>query len=157
MNNKWKITSIFLAGLFLFFIDRIAKSFIFINKDFSFSFANGYFGLDYMENTGIAFGMPFNFWLLIFFYIVIIIALLYLAIKKVSEGEFAYFASLFFIIIGAFSNLLDRIRFGHVIDYLYLKNFSVFNLADAMITLGAVSFILLNYIKQRKKKNAINS
>lgn len=157
MNNKFKIASILFAGLFLFFTDRIIKSFILIDKNFSYFFVKDVFHFEYVENTGIAFGMPFNFWLLLILYVVIIIALLYLAIKKIFGNELAYFASLFFIIIGAFSNLLDRIRFGYVIDYLYLKNFSVFNIADVMITLGAVLFIALNYLKQKKNKNANNS
>ncbi len=40
------------------------------------------------------------------------------------------------IIAGAASNLLDRWRWGHVVDYLDVPWFTVFNLADAMITTG---------------------
>jgi len=57
---------------------------------------------------------------------------------------------LLFIVIGAASNLLDRIKYGYVIDYLDLKYFTVFNLADALIILGVLGLLLIN------KNNSIN-
>ena len=49
---------------------------------------------------------------------------------------------------GALGNLTDRLFrdpgfwFGHVVDYISVGNFAVFNLADASITVGVVVFIL---------------
>lgn len=49
---------------------------------------------------------------------------------------------------GALGNLIDRLFrdpgfwFGHVVDYISVGNFAVFNLADAAITVGVVVFIL---------------
>ena len=46
------------------------------------------------------------------------------------------------ILGGAFGNIIDRIRFGYVVDFLdvYVKNhhWPVFNIADSAITIGAV-------------------
>ena len=50
--------------------------------------------------------------------------------------------SLGLLLGGAAGNLLDRLRFGHVVDFMDLRVWPVFNLADVAITLGAVSLAL---------------
>lgn len=52
---------------------------------------------------------------------------------------------------GAISNLVDRLRFGYVVDYIDLKAFPVFNLADVAIILG--SLMLLVEIFRKKDKS----
>ena len=49
------------------------------------------------------------------------------------------------IISGGIGNLIDRIRFGYVIDFLDFRliNFPVFNVADIWVTLGAALFVCL--------------
>lgn len=58
------------------------------------------------------------------------------------------------IIGGAIGNLIDRIRFGHVIDFIqvYYQEwfFPAFNVADSAITVGAILLIILG-IKSRKR------
>jgi len=42
------------------------------------------------------------------------------------------------IIGGAIGNMVDRIRLGYVVDMFYIPFFSVFNVADSFVTIGAV-------------------
>lgn len=59
-------------------------------------------------------------------------------------------ASAFFLILtGAMSNLYDRLLYGFVIDYIDLKYFTVFNIADVMIC-GGVTWLLLQVIWEEK-------
>jgi signal peptidase II len=53
------------------------------------------------------------------------------------------------VLSGAISNLYDRITAGCVIDYINLGFFPIFNLADAAITAGALSF-LISQFKEKK-------
>ncbi len=50
------------------------------------------------------------------------------------------------ITAGALGNLIDRIWFGHVVDFILFHtanwSFAVFNLADSFITLGAIALLL---------------
>ncbi len=46
------------------------------------------------------------------------------------------------ILGGALGNLLDRLRVGHVVDYLDLRFWPVFNLADVAVTLGMVLLLV---------------
>lgn len=50
--------------------------------------------------------------------------------------------------IGAILNLTDRVFYGFVIDYFDLKYFTIFNLADIMITAGIVWLIISNWSKK---------
>lgn len=60
---------------------------------------------------------------------------------------------------GALGNLTDRLArepgfwFGHVVDYISVGNFAVFNIADACITVGVIVFILAMLTEERRAKN----
>lgn len=72
------------------------------------------------------------------------IYIIYLIYKHPSQRLFC--TALALILGGALGNVIDRIMYGHVIDFLdfyYLhSHFAAFNLADSAITLGAILFIL---------------
>ena len=59
------------------------------------------------------------------------------------------------IILGALSNLLDRLIFGYVIDYINIFIWPVFNLADAMIVVGIIFYIIDKYFIKKDKLIAI--
>lgn len=68
------------------------------------------------------------------------------------------FVSLSLIIGGAIGNIIDRLRFGAVVDFIYVHismfgyHFPAFNIADSAITIGATLLFLESYI--RKKDDA---
>ena len=49
------------------------------------------------------------------------------------------------IVGGAIGNLIDRVRLGHVTDFLYAKviNFPIFNVADIFVTLPVILLVIL--------------
>jgi lipoprotein signal peptidase len=51
---------------------------------------------------------------------------------------------------GAAGNLIDRLRFGYVIDFLELPRWPVFNVADSAITVGAV-LLVLHFMRQEER------
>ena len=59
------------------------------------------------------------------------------------------------ILGGAFSNALDRMIFGGVRDFIYLKfmNFAIFNVADMAITIGAIMLCVVVLITSLKKED----
>lgn len=63
-------------------------------------------------------------------------------------------AGLALILGGAIGNLIDRLRFGYVIDFLDFHwggvHFWAFNVADAAITIGAVLLLLDGWIDARR-------
>lgn len=114
---------------------------------------NDFFSLTYIRNRGAAFGLladradGFRF---IFFLITSVIALFilwYLFLKPFKTDRAAQ-VSISLIAGGAIGNLIDRIRFGEVVDFLdfYIGNYHwpAFNVADSAITIGIAIFFLYN-------------
>ena len=93
-------------------------------------------------NTGCAFGLcksqPNLFFIVST--MAAIIALACLLIRLKSKDEFYRLAAVL-LIAGSLSNLIDRLRFGYVIDFLDFRIWPVFNLADTAISIGV--FILI--------------
>lgn len=86
-------------------------------------------------NTDSAWGLPFHaflYWLLV---VCITIAAVLIFLKK-QHTYFLFLAA--FFLAGTFSNALDRLFYGCVIDYLSLYNLPIFNLADVYISLVAL-------------------
>lgn len=70
--------------------------------------------------------------------LIVLIIWLITAIKKQQRFEIT---ALMFIVLGAGSNLYDRFAYGSVIDYLDLRWFTVFNVADVMICFGIIALL----------------
>ncbi|HEY9056500.1 MAG TPA: signal peptidase II [Aurantimonas sp.] len=110
-----------------------------------------FLALYHARNTGIAFSMFAGFGdvglsLLSAFVLVIV---LYLWVKTPAERRLLHLG-LAIIVGGAIGNLIDRVRLGYVVDYIYFHtpvwDFAVFNLADAFITVGAVVILIEEFI-----------
>ena len=53
---------------------------------------------------------------------------------------------------GAIGNLVDRIQYGHVIDFVSVGNFPVWNVADACITVGVIILLIGVWIQEKREK-----
>ncbi|WHH60545.1 signal peptidase II [Petroclostridium sp. X23] len=99
-----------------------------------------------VKNPGAAFGLLKNrkTFLRIITAILIASVVIYFANLLVTETRSLLIRPLAFIIGGAVSNYLDRLRLGSVIDFLSLniKKFPVVNFADIFIFAGSILFIL---------------
>jgi len=72
-------------------------------------------------------------------------------IASIKKGASRYeLVGLALMILGAISNIVDRFSHGFVVDYLLLRYFTVFNLADVMICLGAIILIYKNLNKPKQ-------
>ena len=118
----------------------------------------GLFSLKYVENRGAAFGMLSNArWVFILFTIAIIIGLIILIIRKRIKSKL-FNAAAILIIGGGLGNLVDRIFYGYVVDYLSISFFPpVCNFADYCVTVGAalmiVYLIFFSHYLDKKDKN----
>ena len=98
-----------------------------------------------VHNTGIAFGLFKDNGFV--FLIIPIIAVVLLGYNlyyyhKVGELDRLYVLGFSLILGGAIGNLIDRIMLGHVIDFIDLRVWPVFNVADSAITVGACMILL---------------
>jgi signal peptidase II len=104
----------------------------------------------YVKNFYIAFSLPFisGIWLILV--ILAILAFLISLMRETKESSIDKL-SLMLIIAGAASNLIDRLYYGYVADYIDLKYFTVFNVADCMIVAGAAMTIFSVYFRSKTK------
>lgn len=129
----------------LVFTDQILKylAVTFLQPVGSVEVIPNLFSLTYVENRGAAFGMLSNMrWVFIVFTILVITALVVIVIRKRPQNKL-FLVSSVLLIGGGIGNLIDRICFGYVIDYLSLSFFSpVCNFADYCITAGTVLLVI---------------
>lgn len=100
-------------------------------------YLTNYLGLEISKNYGIAFGLrisPEIFYFVVLAYFVWLIKGKVLDLKNMESREILG-AGL--ILSGALGNIIDRIRFGYIIDYINFKDIIIFNLADVLILAGA--------------------
>lgn len=126
-------------------IDQIIKYFvtIYLQPVGTVSVIDNLFKLTYVENRGVAFGMFSDMrWIFVAFTLILIIAIIIIMFTKRPKGTFLYIC--FALIIGGgIGNLIDRIFYGYVIDYLSISFFPpVCNFADYCITAGTVMLVI---------------
>jgi signal peptidase II len=98
-----------------------------------------------VHNTGIAFGLFKNmgivFIIIPIIVIIFIISHLYHQSNNKDVGK-VYIFAFSLILGGAIGNLVDRIVFGYVIDFIDFRVWPVFNVADSAITIGTIIVFL---------------
>lgn len=109
------------------------------------SVIDGFFKLVYVENRGVAFGMFKDMrWIFVVLTSALLLIIIFYMFKKRPSGKFFYICA-GLIIGGGIGNLIDRVIYGYVIDYLRISFFPpVCNFADYCITVGV--FLLVIYI-----------
>ena len=94
-----------------------------------------------VHNRGAAFGIMKNQTPVFIITSVVAISLIIAELRKKCNPVLSlYNISLGLILGGALGNLIDRLLFGYVIDFIDLRFWPVFNVADSSITIGACIF-----------------
>lgn len=138
-----------IAAILLVILDQVTKTLAKNKLEFNepITIIPRVFKLQYLENTGAAFGM-FKDKLLFFILLtlIVLIAIVYVYIKIPESKKYVPMKFvLVFITAGAIGNLIDRIIHNYVIDFLYFEliDFPIFNLADCYVTISAVLLLFL--------------
>lgn len=138
----------------MFFIgDRILKNIALnIGQGQIYPLIKDWLSFHYVPNPFISFSIPLSG---LFLNILISAAVLSLVIYIIhlitaKKSSKTLIILLSFILFGAISNLLDRFIYGFVIDYLDFKYFTIFNLADIMISVSSIVLIFKIYGNNRK-------
>ena len=107
----------------------------------------GFATLTLVMNPGLAFGLlcsvpPGWRWVVVLLSITALVVLARVALRVLPEGTWIDHLAIAFIFGGAIGNLIDRTRFGAVVDFvdlhLYGYHWPAFNIADSAITVGVI-------------------
>jgi signal peptidase II len=157
LSAKWKRVLGWVVIILV--LDRLTKMIVdrTMSLHQSIPIIDGFFSLTYVRNTGAAFGIfagSHEAFRLPFLILVSVIALGFVVVmlKRLRDEETGLITALSFIIGGAIGNLVDRVLYGEVIDFLdfYWSNYHwpAFNVADSCITVGVL--ITLYYLIRAK-------
>jgi signal peptidase II len=145
LSLKWRIVVGCLVAVVV--VDQLTK--IIVDRTMplfhSIPIVNGFFSLTYVRNTGAAFGIfagsaeifrrPFLIVVSLF-----AIGFIFTMLRRLPDNEKGLSTALAFIIGGAIGNLIDRVIYGEVIDFLDCfwgaYHWPAFNIADSFITIG---------------------
>lgn len=135
----------------LFLVDRLTKWFAFQISDIGlFLISQKFCGLKLYKNFNLVFNIkiypPFFYFLVC----VIILILLLFLIKNYRKRNFFLIFSFSLVLIGAISNLIDRVMWGYVVDFLFFFDYSIFNLSDVYIVTG-IGLIFIYELRHSKK------
>ena len=133
-------------------VDQLTKYIVKTNLTLGESIPeSGFFHITYVQNTGAAFSiLREHTYLLSIFSIIGVILLLFIVFYLSTRVDFLRSLparlSLGLIMGGTVGNLIDRLSYGYVVDFIDVDFFATFNVADAGISVGA-ALLALTYIR----------
>ena len=136
----------------IFFLDQITKYLVYSNMYLGESIPeNGLIRITYARNTGTAFSLFRSHGELLLFLSVLVA--LFFTIYFIFIEKPKIFMRLFIslVVAGALGNIIDRIRFGYVNDFIDVGFWPIFNIADSSITIAITIYILDALVLSRNK------
>lgn len=142
MKNKYLI--IFSTALTIILIDQIAKFLIKANFDLNqnLQIIKNIFHITYINNFGAGFGILQQQTSILISISLIVIGVIFYFMDKVKNKELLLQLLIGFILGGTIGNLIDRIAYGYVIDFLDFRIWPIFNFADSFVTIGVIGLIV---------------
>ena len=128
----------------------------YLSNDTAVTFIKGVVQFHYAENTGMAFSLFTGArWIFVIVTVVACGGALWYLFSNRCKPLWLYW-SVGVIAAGGIGNLIDRVLYGFVIDFIepVFMNFAIFNIADSAVTLGAISLVayfVFDMFKKEKK------
>lgn len=159
LQGRWRNAAFFLCGLLVVVADQLSKTWIRTNLAEGQSlFEIGFLQITRIHNTGAAFGLfrDQTFALTIIALIGIGALLVYvLVISRYFSWPDSMLgkSTLGLVLGGTIGNLIDRLCFGYVIDFISFSFWPAFNIADSAITIGAIIFVCSIFLLTQAEKH----
>jgi signal peptidase II len=149
-----------IIGLVVLLLDQWTKLAVRANLVYGESrpIMDGFFNLVYVRNDGAAWNILSGHGIVLILISAGVLVALLVFRKKFLYDKLSHHILLGLMIGGIAGNLIDRIRFGWVTDFLDFQfgsyHYPSFNIADSAICIAVVSYIVLNVLEERAKKLA---
>ncbi len=163
MKPKYLILTVVSAVVLV--IDQATKLYIDRSMQLyqSFPVIDGLFNITYLRNKGAAFSFLAGFrYRLQFFILVSLVALVVIVavFRKLRPDQRLATFALSLIFSGALGNLIDRVRLGEVIDFIYVHWYEhywpAFNVADSAICVG-VFLLAIDMLRDERRQKSSKS
>ncbi len=140
MKSAFNIKNIAIYVMFaiFFILDRVFKG-LALHFTAETNLIGGFIKFNLSKNYNIAFSLPIgDSYLILALTLVVALLIIYFIYLVIRKYPRYIYLPLLLIIIGAIGNLIDRYLYGFIVDYLDIGNFTVLNIADILITGGAI-------------------
>lgn len=140
---------VFSTALIVLLLDQLTKSLIKQNFQLtqSIPIMKNILHLTYVTNTGSAFGLFKKLNIFFIFISIVVIIAIYIYLNKIRNNERLLQFAAGLLLGGTIGNLIDRLIFGHVIDFIDFRIWPVFNVADSAVTTSIILLIFLLWEK----------
>lgn len=149
IGKWWNILIFLVIVTIVIALDQVSKQWIRDNIPLGGSLlAMGQLTIVHVQNTGSAFGLFTNQAFLLSIAAAAGLVVVLLFFRYLKQLGLAGGIALSLIFAGALGNLIDRLRLGHVTDFIYVRLWDsfywpAFNVADSAITTGAILLVLV--------------
>jgi len=142
----------FFAALVVVALDQVSKFLIRANQDILPIPGEGFFRINYVTNVGGAFGILGNQAFLLTLTAIVGIAAILIYVRYPPFNSMLVRIALGLLLGGAVGNLIDRLAFGWVVDFIDIGAWPVFNLADSAIVVGVILMIYYFLFPARRQE-----
>jgi len=156
LGSGWRGGLFLIIVAFVVVLDQISKLWVRSNLElFQTVPIIGCLSLTYVRNTGSAFGLFANQAFLLALVAIVGLVAVLLLYRYLSRSNILSISALGLIFGGAMGNLIDRLRFGYVTDFVDVSlwrdfHWPAFNVADSAITVGSIMLIIFIFSAFRK-------
>lgn len=170
MKPKAKFILLFLILILGFLADIGSKQWVLANVkgNSPMVILDGYLEFSYVENRGMVFGLFNNEQtglkqLALTTLTLVSMLLIGTIVYRIRALPLFYHVPFFLVLGGALGNLVDRIRFGFVVDFIHMHYRDVldypwlYNIADALIVIGMVMLFFLVLFKNDQFEHALHA
>lgn len=150
---KKNAAALALAGLIVT-IDQITKWLVknFMEPNEFVSIIDRYVGLRFIMNPGMALGIQIGDKLFFTVFAAIASVIILFFLFRLRADHVWTRLALASILGGAVGNLIDRIFFGKVVDFIEINPWPIFNFADIAITVGMFILIFVVFLERKEEK-----
>ena len=147
MKRASLLVTDFMLFVILVIADQLTKhlAVVRLKNQAAYNLINGILEFNYLENRGAAFGVLQNQKYFFVFVALIFIGVIVFVLIKVPAQKKFYSLNILLVMIaaGAVGNMIDRVRYDYVVDFIYLVciQFPIFNVADIYVTTATVILV----------------
>ena len=147
MKRASLLVTDFMLFVILVIADQLTKhlAVVRLKNQAAYNRINGILEFNYLENRGAAFGVLQNQKYFFVFVALIFIGVIVFVLIKVPTQKKYYSLNILLVMIaaGAVGNMIDRVRYDYVVDFIYLVciQFPIFNMADIYVTTATVILV----------------
>ena len=159
MKRASLLVTDFMLFVILVIADQLTKhlAVVRLKNQAAYNLINGILEFNYLENRGAAFGVLQNQKYFFVFVALIFIGVIVFVLIKVPTQKKYYSLNILLVMIaaGAVGNMIDRVRYDYVVDFIYfsLIDFPTFNVADIYVTCGITVMVFLMFFRYKEEND----